>query len=79
MGRSSRSSRCSPTRHGGDLNRFFLIKGDPSKLDALQTTDDWIRHTTRASLHLEGFGTVRGVVGSEGMRRFQIWSSLLPK
>jgi hypothetical protein len=64
--------------HGGDLNGFFLIKGDSAKLDALISTTEWITHTTRASLHLNGFGVVRGVTGNEVMERMALWTSVIP-
>jgi hypothetical protein len=64
--------------HGGDLNGFFLIKGDTAKLDALISTADWISHITRASLHLDGSGVVRGVTGNEVMERMKLWTSVIP-
>ena len=64
--------------HGGDLNGFFLIKGDSAKLDALVSTAEWITHITRAALHLDGSGVVRGVTGDEIMGRMALWTSLIP-
>ena len=64
--------------HGGDLNGFFLIRGDSAKLDTLVSTSEWITHMTRASLHLEGSGAVRGVTGEEIMKRMAIWKSAIP-
>ena len=64
--------------HGGDLNGFFLIKGESAKLDALVSTTEWITHITRASLHLEGSGVIRGVTGDEIMKRMAIWMSAIP-
>jgi hypothetical protein len=64
--------------HGGDLNGFFLIRGDTAQLDALVASTAWITHMTRAALHLEGSGQVRGVTGDAIMPRFALWSSLLP-
>lgn len=64
--------------HGGDLNGFFLIKGEPSKLDALVSTTDWVTHITRAQFHLEGVGAIRGVTGEEVMNRMAIWKSAIP-
>ncbi len=64
--------------HGGDLNGFFLIKGDTSKLDNLVSTEEWLTHMTRASLHLEGSGVVRGVTGDEVMKRMALWTSVIP-
>jgi hypothetical protein len=64
--------------HGGDLNGFFLIKGDSAKLDALVSTTEWITHITRASLHLDGSGVVRGVTGNEIPGRMALWTSVIP-
>ncbi len=64
--------------HGGDLNGFFLIKGDAPKLDELVSTKEWITHITRAALHLDGSGVIRGVTGDEVMKRMALWTSVLP-
>ena len=64
--------------HGGDLNGFFLIKGDSAKLDALVSTTEWISHITRGALHLDGSGFIRGVTGDEIMGRMALWTSLIP-
>ena len=64
--------------HGGDLNGFFLIRGESARLDTLVSTTDWITHITRASLHLEGTGVIRGVTGDEIMKRMAIWTSAIP-
>ena len=63
--------------HGGDLNGFFLIKAESAKLDTLVSTTDWITHITRASLHLEGSGVIRGVTGDEIMKRMAIWTNAI--
>ncbi len=64
--------------HGGDLNGFFLIRGESAKLDTLVSTTEWITHVTRAVLHLEGSGVVRGVTGDEVMKRMAIWTNAIP-
>ena len=64
--------------HGGDLNGFFLIKGESAELDRVRSTTDWITHITRASLHLEGAGVIHGVTGDEVMKRMAIWTSAIP-
>ena len=64
--------------HGGDLNGFFLIRGDSAKLDTLVSTTEWITHVMRASLHLEGAGVIRGVTGDEIMARMAIFTSAIP-
>ncbi|HMB89997.1 MAG TPA: hypothetical protein VKP65_04065 [Rhodothermales bacterium] len=62
--------------HGGDLNGFFLIRGDNASLDGLIASEEWETHMTRAALHLEGSGAVRGVTGDLVMERMNRWRSL---
>ena len=64
--------------HGGDLNGFFLIRGESAKLDALVSSDEWLTHMTRAGLHLDGPGVIRGATGELVMERMQLWMSFLP-
>jgi hypothetical protein len=64
--------------HGGDMNGFCLLRGDPGKLDAVMASDDWIKHTTRASMHLQGSGAVRAVTGDMIGKRMDLWRSLIP-
>jgi hypothetical protein len=33
---------------------------------------------TRASLHLDGAGAIRGVTGNEVMERMALWTSVIP-
>jgi hypothetical protein len=64
--------------HGGDLNGFFLIRGAGSKLDALLASEDWVTHMTRAGLHLDGSGAIRGVTGDLVAERMKLWSKHIP-
>jgi hypothetical protein len=64
--------------HGGDLNGFFLIRGSSNKLDALQESEAWVTHMTRAAMHLEGSGAVRGVTGDLVMERMALWTNNIP-
>ena len=66
------------TAHGGDLNGFFLIRGEPDKLDALVATEEWVTHAIRGGLHLEGLGIVRGVTGDLLMAQMGMWAANLP-
>lgn len=63
--------------HGGDMNGFFLLRGDSAKLDALMSSEAWLTHTTRAVLHLDHAGIVRGVTGELLMDRMALWTRLL--
>jgi hypothetical protein len=64
--------------HGGDMNGFCLIRADNAKLDALLGSAEWEAHMTRASLHLQGAGCVRGVTGSRVAERMELWTKTIP-
>lgn len=64
--------------HGGDLNGFFLIKGEPAQINSLVTSEDWTTHMVRAGLHLDHAGSVTGAANDLVMERFGTWSSLIP-
>lgn len=64
--------------HGGDLNAFFLIRGEASKLDALTSTQEWVTHMTRAAIHLEGSGAIRGYTGNMVGEMMGIWQRHIP-
>jgi hypothetical protein len=64
--------------HGGDMNGFFLLKGDSGKLDALVSSDEWVKYMVRGDLHLQGPGTIRGVTGDLLMERMGLWTSTIP-
>jgi hypothetical protein len=64
--------------HGGDLNGFFLIRGDSDKLDGMISSPAWIEHMTRASIHLEGRGVIRALTGELIQQRMNLWTGMLP-
>jgi hypothetical protein len=64
--------------HGGTFNGFVLIRGEPGKLDDLVRSREWVQHITRAMLHLQGAGAVRGVTGQSLMARMEMWTKLIP-
>ena len=64
--------------HGGDLNGFFLLRGDHDQLDALQATEDYQNHVTRGGMHLEGSGAIRGVTGEGVMEWMARWTAHIP-
>jgi hypothetical protein len=64
--------------HGGDLNGFFLLRGSPEQLNALQETAEYQDHVTRGGLHLEGSGAIRGVTGEGVMEWMGRWAANLP-
>jgi uncharacterized protein with GYD domain len=64
--------------HGGDMNGFFLIRGDADQLGALVNSDDWASHMVRASMHLENSGSVRAFSGDAVQARMELWTSHIP-
>lgn len=50
--------------HGGDLNGFFLIKGDAAKLAAVRQSDQWKDWEAFGALYLQGFGVIECAVGA---------------
>jgi hypothetical protein len=64
--------------HGGDLNGFFLIRGGADQLDALQASEAWMGYLTRAGLHLEGAGEIRGVTGNMVVEWMSRWMQAIP-
>jgi hypothetical protein len=65
--------------HGGDLNGFFLIKGDVQKLSEFKREDAYIEHVTEAGFCLEGFGVIDGAIGEILTNRLSQWSKLIGK
>lgn len=65
-------------RHGGDLNGFFLIRGESAKLDQLASSDEWHTHQIRTMMHLSGVGAIRGVTGDAAMERMKVWRKYIP-
>ncbi len=51
--------------HGGDLYGFFLIRGDPEKLNRLRSSADFQRLTARGGFVVERLGVVSAFVGDE--------------
>ncbi len=63
--------------HGGDLNGFFLIKGEAEKLGEVQRDETFLDLTIEAGYCLEGVGVIHGFIG-EGVTDFlSRWSKLL--
>jgi hypothetical protein len=50
--------------HGGDLQGFFLVRGEREALAKLRVRDDVMQLNLRAGLIVENFGVVGGSVGA---------------
>ena len=64
--------------HGGDLNGFFLIRGDNDQLNTLQASDEYQTHVTRGGFHLQGSGAIRGVTGAGVADWMNRWGAHIP-
>lgn len=63
--------------HGGDLNGFFLIRGEGKKLDEIRREEDFINLLIEGGYCLDGFGAITGFIG-EGLEAvFNKWSKLV--
>lgn len=65
--------------HGGDMNGFFLIRGENAQLDALIASPEWGTHMLRAGLHLENAGVVRAATGSLVLEQMEQWVQIIPR
>jgi hypothetical protein len=54
--------------HGGDLGGFLLLRGSEEQIDAVHRSDDFQRVMTKASLVVDGLGSVPAYIG-EGLGR----------
>ena len=65
------------TAHGGDLNGFFLIRGDAEKLSEIRREDDFVDFVIEGGYCLGGFGVITAYIG-EGLEAvFNNWSKLV--
>ena len=63
--------------HGGDLNGFFLLKGEAQKLAELREDDAFVQIVIEAGYCLDGFGIIPGYIGEGLADVFSRWSKLL--
>jgi hypothetical protein len=63
--------------HGGDLNGFFLVRGDPEKLGRLSMAPEFNRLTMRAANCNEGIGCVMATVDDGAMRNMANWKEAI--
>ena len=59
--------------HGGDLNGFFLLRGEPEKLGRLSMAPEFQRLTMRAGVCSEGMGVINALVDAGVMRTMAAW------
>jgi hypothetical protein len=54
--------------HGGDLNGFILLRGDPVKLGMVRASEEWARLIARAEFVVRGVGVVSAILDEEAQR-----------
>jgi len=62
--------------HGGDLNGFFLIRGDAAKLTQLMASDEYLTIEQKASYLLDGHGVIGASFGEGITRRMAIYQKV---
>ncbi len=63
--------------HGGDLNGFFLLKGEAKKLAEVRGDETFLDLTIEAEYCLEGVGIISGFIGEALTDVFSRWSKLI--
>ena len=58
-------------RHGGDLNGFFLLRGDRVRLDEVRRDAEFERLITRVALVVEDVGVTTAYTGSDLQRQLE--------
>jgi hypothetical protein len=63
--------------HGGDLNGFFLVRGDLDKINAMLETEEHKKLIMRVDHSIQNFGMVRTVHGEELMKQMGWWQEMV--
>ena len=65
--------------HGGDLNGFFLIKGDVAKLSEFKREDTFVESVIEAGFCLDGIGVIECSIGEGITDVMSRWYKLIGK
>jgi hypothetical protein len=58
--------------HGGDLEGFFLVRGDQEELNRIRQDDDFRRLAVKAQVVVQNFGVVGAITG-ERLNKHMAW------
>lgn len=58
--------------HGGDLEGFFLVRGEQDELNRIRSEDDFQRLAVRAQVAVANFGVVGAITG-ERLNKHMGW------
>ena len=67
------------TPHGGSLNGFFVLRGNPQKLDELCGSRGWAEWLMKGTLHLEGLCELRALSGPAVAERMALYTESIPR
>lgn len=65
------------TRHGGDLNGFFLIRGEKTQINELTDTTEFKELMMRVDHVVTGFGIIPTTLGDELVQQIASWKHLV--
>jgi len=65
---------CFIAPHGTQVGGFFLVQGDPAKLDQIVSSEELRRATVRAQLIVDGFCVVRAMTGDEIGKQMNVFT-----
>jgi hypothetical protein len=58
--------------HGGDLEGFFVVRGEQEELNRIRTSDEFQRLAVKAQVLVQNFGVVGAVTG-ERLNKHMAW------
>jgi hypothetical protein len=58
--------------HGGDLEGFFVVRGDRGQIDRIRASDDFQRLAVKAQVLVQNFGVVGATTG-EQLNKHMAW------
>lgn len=58
--------------HGGDLEGFFVVRGEQDDLNTMRTSDEFQRLAVKAQVMVQNFGVVGAVTG-ERLNKHMAW------
>jgi len=72
-GRIENFEICFLDPHGGDLAGYILLRGSTGQMDGIRDDDEFLRHMTRADLHVENLGMIGASLGDGIARQMAIY------
>ena len=58
--------------HGGDVEGFFIMRGDRDELNKIRGEDDFQRYSVRAQAVVQNFGVIEAITG-EQLNKHMAW------